>query len=174
MRGLGGCCWSEGSLASPLEAVHSSVPSVPTSRRDGLLGTQGTQTVPTPFWEGPPDPRRPPHLGSVTGSSEPKRQHPQWKWSVRLATGAKEVWVAGFCAPAAPSSCSCDFLPPPLTRLSRAAARLRLERETVQAVPSAALLGGLLPAARLPHLGSDACWALRPGMPWGEREEVNE
>ena len=59
--------WSEGSLASSLEAVHSSVPRVPTSRCGDLLGPQGTQIVSTPFWKVPPDPHWPPHLRSVTG-----------------------------------------------------------------------------------------------------------
>jgi len=157
--------WSEGSLASSLEAVHSSVPRVPTSRCGDLLGPQGTQIVSTPFWKVPPDPHWPPHLRSVTGSSEHKQQHPQWKWSVRLVTGAKEVWVAGFCAPTSPSSCSCDFRQPPLTKLWRAAVRLgsRLSCQPLS-----------LEASSQPHgcrtAGLRHVLGLRPGMPCRERE----
>lgn len=63
-------------------------------------GPQGTQLSPSlsgRFLQTP----RPPHLRSVTGSSEHKQQASAVEVECEThATGAKEVWAAGFCAPA--------------------------------------------------------------------------
>ena len=167
MRDLEGL-WSEGSLASSLETVRSSVPRVPTSRCGDLLGPQGTQIVPKPFWEVPPDAPGP-HTSGLSQAHQNKQQRPQWKWSVRLAAGAKEVWAAGLCAPASPGSCSCDFLQPPLTKLWRAAARLGLEREIVQAARQPPSLEASSQPRGCRTAGLRHVLGSRPGTAWRER-----
>lgn len=125
------------------------------------------------FPGGSSKPPRPPLPTLVMCSPKHKRQHLQWKRSMRLRTGVEEARVAAGSLPPRLSgsppagSCSCNFLQPPSAEVLGGSLRAPVRVGDCGG-------GGVPSASTFPYSCSTAgLWDLldsRPGMPWRESE----